>query len=202
MAIAENQAITGIGKEERMEVIDDTGMSDVYLTKAEIRRFLLPFREDWIFAEEAMFRGGKLTVRFRTFNSPFVQPPQHLTRNHIIMFTTQASYLFGGCSSRYDHSWPIDENEYCELIAGEQATFTEVRLRFKQFIPNKDGVCLSMWSAGHRLYKGKLFVDIRFEFDSACYGRFKAILAVDRSFLPSIRSEILRASGNYSAFQD
>jgi len=90
-------------------------MSGVYLTKAEIRRFLLPFREDWIFAKEVMFRGGKLTVRFRTFNSPFVQPPQHLTRNHIIMFTTQAGFLFGGCSSIYDHSWPVDENEYCEL---------------------------------------------------------------------------------------
>ena len=202
MAIADSQVIAGVGKEERMEVIDDTGMSSVYLTKAEIRRFLLPFREDWIFAEEVMFRGGKLTVRFRTFNSPFVQPPQHLTRNHIIMFTTQASYLLGGCLAKYDHNWPLDENEYYDLIASEQATFTKIQLRFKQFIPNKDGVCLSMWSAGHRLYKGKLFVDIRFEFDSACYGRFKAILAVDRSFLPSIRSEILRASGNYSAFQD
>lgn len=197
-----SQAITGVGKEERIEVMRDAGMSSVPVTKAEIRRFLLPFKEDWIFVEDATFHDGKLAVKFRTFNSPFVQPPKHLTRNHIIMFTTQASYLFGGCSSIYDHSWPVDENEYCELIADEQATFTEVRFRFKQFIPNKDGVCLSMWSAGHRLYKGKLFVDIRFEFDSACYGRFKAILAVDRSFLPSIRSEILRASGYCSAFQD
>ena len=165
MAIAASQTITDVGKEERIEVMRDAGMSSVPVTKAEIRRFLLPFKEDWIFVEDATFHDGKLAVKFRTFNSPFVQRPQHLTRNHIIMFTTQASYLFGGCLSRYDRSWPVDENEYCDLIANEQATFTEIRLRFKQFIPNKDGVYLSMWSAGHRLYKGKLFVYIRCEFE-------------------------------------
>lgn len=194
MAIADSQVITGIDKDERIEVIGNTGMSGVYLTKAEIRRFLLPFKEDWIFVEEATFHDGKLAVKFRTFNSPFVQPPKHLTRNHIIMFTTQASYLLGGCLAKYDHSWPIEEDEYYELITNEQGTFTEIRLRFKQFIPNKDGVCLLMWCTGHRLFKGKLFSNICFEFKSACYGNFKAVLAVDRSFLPGIRSEILQSS--------
>jgi len=167
----------------------------VSLTRAEIRRFLLPFKEEWIFAEEATFHGGKLISTFRTFNDPFVQPPQHLTRNHIIMFTTQASYLFGGCCAKCDHAWPVGEDEYCDLIASEQATFTEVRLRFREFMPNRDRVCLTMWSNAQRVYKGKLVIDIRFAFDSACSGRFKAILAVDRSFLPGTRSEIVDPGG-------
>jgi len=162
-----------------------------FLNPDQIKMFLCPFKEDWIFVHKARFCDGFLNIEFNTFNHPFKHPTKHLTRNHIIMFTTQASHLLGGCLAMYDDSWPVNEKQYVQLLKDEQATFTDINLHFRQFIPNKDRINMVIWTERQKMYRRKLFLDLHFAFDSACYGNFKAILATDGSFVPDIKSNII-----------
>ena len=158
----------------------------IELSHEEIAQFLTAFTPEWVFVTEAVYERDKLFCKFATFDTPFRKPPVHLTRNHVIMFATQATYVLAGTMAKYTPDFPLKLEHYLELVQNEQATFTEIRLKFKKFIKNEDGIGLFIWCDRFRKHKGKLVAKLAFEFPLGCVGESVGVLALDTPLVPGI----------------
>jgi hypothetical protein len=159
----------------------------VFFDQTELARLLPMYRKDAIFARQAMLCGDTLTVVFNTFDHPFSQPlPKHLTREHALVFVTQASYLLASFLQRIDPSWPLTIEEFQQLALAEQATFTRVELKFHKFILNRDGIELNIHLAKCVKRGSRLYGRFVFDFPNGCTGECDAVLVMDGSLSPGV----------------
>lgn len=160
---------------------------EVILTETEIRRLLPMYREDAVFLKHAILSDGRLSAVFNTFDHPFSRPlPKHFTREHALVFITQASYVLGSLMQIVDPMWPLGTEEFQRLAMAEQATFTRVDLRFRRFVRNRDGITLNIWCTGFRRMGGRLFARFAFDFPDGCYGACEGLVALDDSLRPGL----------------
>ena len=155
------------------------------LDEREIRRLLPMYKEDYVCLKRAEIADGRLTAVFDTFEHPFSRALQkHFTREHALLFVTQASYVLASVMQRLDPAWPLQTEEFQRLAMAEQATFTRVDLRFRRFMRNRDGLTMDMWCTGFRRIGGKLFARFAFDFPEGCYGVCEGLVALDGSLRP------------------
>lgn len=154
----------------------------IVLNHKEIVKLLPLFKEECVYMREAYLEGGVLRCSFNTFDYPFSkEPTKHLTRTHALLFVTQASYLTATILQQQNSQWPIDMESARYLALEEQMTFTNIRLNFRHFIRNVDGIELNLSFPEFRTIRDRLFVGVEFDFPKGCYGNCKGIVALDAS---------------------
>ncbi|MEE9613728.1 MAG: hypothetical protein V3W31_02100 [Thermodesulfobacteriota bacterium] len=154
------------------------------LDKKEFVSFLPIYKPEHIYIAKAEFANTCLTATFKTFEYPYSRIRiKHFTREHAIMFITQAAYVLAGELAKHGRLDGIDVKRYRRLIATEQATFSRVTLNFKKVIRNRDGISLRIWCAKSKKVGAKVLVKMLFEFEEGeCYGACDGLIATDSSF--------------------
>ncbi|HUW11923.1 MAG TPA: hypothetical protein VM537_19510 [Anaerolineae bacterium] len=165
---------TGTGAEQRA--------TEINLRRDEIRDLLCMYRDTGVFVEKAALRGDRLFAEFRTFKHPFLRSePEHLTREHALMFVTQASYLFAALFRQVDPDYPLSRDAFRRLALAERALFTRVQLNFHRVIRNRDGIVLEMWCDRFRLLGRRIFGRLSFLLPDGCDGSCDAVIVLDES---------------------
>ena len=149
----------------------------------EIVKLLPMFKPDCIYLHHARLHQGVLHCSFGTFEYPYsVKPIKHLTREHALLFVTQACYLLSVLLSKCDPRWPINSDATLALAENEQMLFSDIHLHFSKLIPNRDGIDLQLALCNLRIIRNRMFAKLDFVFPAGCSGYCRAIIALDGSF--------------------
>ena len=161
---------------------------ELILDHNEIIKLLPVFKPECVFIRRARIQDRTLHCSFSTFEYPFsVQSIKHLTREHALVFVTQACYLLSALLSRIDNQWPIDTATTLALAVNEQMLFSDIHLHFVCLIPNRDGIDLQLTLADFRIIRERIFAKLEFKFPEGCFGHCQAVIALDSSFELSTR---------------
>jgi hypothetical protein len=158
------------------------------LSSEQIRRYLTIYRTEAVHITRALYNDGNLRVLLSPYCPEiYSRPLNHMTRVQIVHHLGQTSYVLLGCLARENRLGWMSEDQYLACIASEGATFRRLRLQFRRFLPNEDGVSLRVWCEGVREIKSYLQLDVRFEFGGgACFGEAEAVLLPQAVLLGSI----------------
>lgn len=157
----------------------------IVLNHEEIIKLLPLFKEECVYMREAYFEDGVLQCTFDTFEYPFSKiPMRHLTRTHVLLFVTQASYLMASVMKRYEPNWPLTHTQSVDFALREQMTFTNIQITFRHFIKNTHGIKLNLKFPKFRVIRSRLYVFVEFDFPKGCFGTCKGIVALDGSMKP------------------
>jgi len=152
------------------------------LDEQEIRLRLPMYRFECMYLRKAALRDEVFESEFATFRHPFtVTDPRHLTREHVLAYVTQASYVFVGLLCDLRQHWGLNNNDFIQLALDEQTTFTRIEMRFRKFVRNRDGITMRMTCNQERFFNRRLFLRLGFEFPDGCDGTCEGIIAVDHS---------------------
>ena len=152
------------------------------LTQDDIRRLLPMYKPEAVFMREAVLRDGKLEAVFDTFDHPFsAEAPRHVTREHAVVFITQAAYVLTSLMATRTGQLPLTLSRFWELALAEQVVFTRMHLDFHRLIRNRHGINLELWCERHRVLWQKIHGRLRFAFPEGCSGYCDAVIALDAS---------------------
>ena len=89
--------------------LNDPPKAIYQLKLEEIKEALRFYKKECIFIRNATLMTNSLQCTFNTFDYPFTKKsPEHLTRTHVLIFITQALYLYGSILKLQDVKWPLN----------------------------------------------------------------------------------------------
>ncbi len=147
----------------------------------EIINLIPVYAPEHIFIEEAHFDNNDLVCRFRSFDYPFSSfKMKHFTREHALVYLTQATYLIIAIQKNIDEQWPLETTESLELARNEQMTFTKIEINFRRFIENKTPMEIRISILSYRKLLNRLILELNFNFPKGCYGNCKCLIALNK----------------------
>jgi len=149
---------------------------------------LLPmYAPTWVTMKHAVFHEEELVATFRTFRHPFtLEDAKHLTREHVLLYITQAAYVFVSSLCDFRPNWPFDAEQFRRIGLTEQATFSKIEMNFRRLIPNVDGAHLRMHCVRERVMGKRVFMRLAFDFLEGCNGICEGFIAADASLRPGL----------------
>lgn len=160
-------------------------VSKVHLDRVVLKALLPMYRDDSVFAKEALLDCGLLKAKFDTFEHPFSKPtPKHFTREHALVFVTQGIYVLISLLADQEERWPIDGAEFRSLALNEQVTLTRIELNFRKFMKNRNDIELSLRCDRLRIIGNRIHAFFSFEFGDGCFGMCEGIVSLDASLNP------------------
>jgi hypothetical protein len=175
-------ALRNIGTKTTLFSEDNISSENIFLKEGaktifyedEIKILLDFYKEDSIFLKSLEYRNKKFYFYFKKFIYPYFKTElKHLTREQTIAFVTQAAYLFGIINNLYDNNWNYQYDKFCYYMKNEKMGFTEIRIKYRRFIENKENALLVFNSVTYKKHNNKLFGEIDFELEKYCVGIIK-----------------------------
>jgi len=158
--------------------------ADTQLTfgRQEIIRLVPVYKAETNYINSAYIDEDKLVCDLRSFKYPFAAIEiKHFTREHALLYITQAAYLLVAIYEKIDQDWPLTTEQALDLAINEQMTFTSVNINFRRFIRNQDNLKLQISITKFRNFSKRLALDFDYSFPKGCYGTCKGMVAIDKS---------------------
>ncbi len=148
------------------------------LAEKEIEQYLPLYKPDHITIDQASYDKACLSARFRHYALDYHKEPlSHLSRVQIVHYIGQAAYVLGACLAGDDRFNPLTLDDYLERVQDERATFYQLKLNFRNYLPNEAGTTIRIWLDSKRRSHGNFHVVLKFELnDGSCYGDAHAII--------------------------
>ena len=156
--------------------------SSVHINQCEVLKILCAYKADCVFIDEAWFHGNRLVASFRPFAHPFtLAGSRHLTREHVLLYLTQASYLFVAKLCERRPYWPFEPSSFSEMALAEQAVITGIDMRFRKLAYLEEHRTIELHLERERAMAGRVFLRFSFGIGEACYGECEGLVVGDGS---------------------
>lgn len=157
----------------QVDVLSKKALKTVYF-EDEIKNLLSFYKDEYVYLKKVQYLNNKYYFTFKKFDYPYFKSEvKHLTREQTIAFVTQASYLWGMINNNYDNSWNYPLDKFYDYVENEKMGFTDINVKYRKFIKNKDESVLIFNSVNYRAINSRIFGVIDFELEKYCTGKIK-----------------------------
>ncbi|MBU2496122.1 MAG: hypothetical protein KJ935_06480 [Candidatus Omnitrophica bacterium] len=140
-----------------------------------IRNILSIYKPEYILIQEAFYSPRQVEGRFSNYVYPFTPEPlfKYLNGTMLMFMLGQLTYVLIGLVIDKGHS-PVVESlnleDFRNIRDTTQAYFIGLDIKFKQRVPNKDGIKIYMKLVSERKRNNVIFAKIRFDIEGKIYG--------------------------------
>ena len=148
--------------------------------RREIDQYLCIYGKNQRFAETAyLFSDNSILVEFRRFVHPFQFPqPKHLTREHAVVYASQAACIFFGIMAETRPEWPFSQSELILGLLEERALIHKICIKFSKMMELNEPTSVKMSLKNYRENDKKVwfFSTLDFKIGHTCYGEMGCVL--------------------------
>lgn len=120
---------------------DNTKLS---FTAQEIAFFLPIYKPDSILISKAIIKGSRCKLFSRKFIYPYTTISlDYLPAPYATLILCQAGYINGAGAILSNLIPELDIDKYIKLMMSEQIVITDLNMKFRKFIPNRDNIEMS-----------------------------------------------------------
>jgi hypothetical protein len=139
------------------------------VSTADIHRALGTYPEHNRFIQEATYAKGALTAWARKFPHPLHEPwVEHLTREHALIYTTQASYLLIQAAIDAGDFPYLSADHYSYVCRSEEGVISKVAVRFRRTASVPARVKIQAAIVTARTRRGAVYVQCRYQIADIC----------------------------------
>ena len=109
----------------------------------ELSKYLVIYKKDTILIKEANYNlaNSQLNLIFKKFDFGLTEIEiSHFTREHVVLFVTQAAYVLGGMLAKYGELNPLTKQKYIALLLKDKPRFVKFQIEFRKQIENRENI--------------------------------------------------------------
>lgn len=118
------------------------------------------------------------------FDHPFHVPePAHLTREHVIVYVTQAICVATGLHSNSEPNFPFTAEHFIRALTSERASIRSFEFKYQKYVPRSPIIELDLEFERIAEISDFVLFDFRFRFPAGVFGCSSAVVSLTRNLV-------------------